>query len=97
MYTPEDIKEAHEIPRAKVIFYGEVVEMEGLQVASFFCKDGNEEFVIIASEQAPGNITTSRHEHQEIIDAGEGDFHNGVLTAIKRHVYHHLEDLILPE
>jgi len=97
MYTPEEIKEEHDMPDAEVTTYGDVVEMEGMEVASFLCRDASDEFVIIATQRAPSDITTSRFERSHVIKAGHGDFDLGVLASMKHQVYQHLEDLVLPD
>lgn len=96
MYSPEEIKQEHDMPDAEVTPYGEPTTIEGLEVAAFTCREEGEESIIIATQQGEA-ITTSRYDQHMLMEFGGGDFHQGVMAAMKRQVYAHYEDLILPD
>jgi len=84
------------MPEAEVTAYGEVVELEGLEVRAFKCLEDIGESVIIAT-QLGKDIVTSKYDVSEVLKTGGGDFNLGVLSTMRQQVDAHQADLILPD
>jgi hypothetical protein len=84
LITAEEIKDGQDMPNAFIKALGQPVTMQGVQVASFIGVEDGTQFLVTACRSDRG-ITTSHHNMTEVLEAGEGEFLNGVLELMQNH------------